>query len=178
MLHFFSLFYQYYHADFPSEPANCMLSPIPRSRCTRLLTSSHPYTVHLSNAKVNLNLHFFIHDTDQLWNSLPLSVFFFFTCLCLKLFFHKRCSRVVGIWTCEPRILGSIPRYLQVTCICNYRRVAKDYPKLLPYTVLKRNLQCLYAYVAEQQLAFLSLIIRENVRNYRCRYKKNLNLSH
>ncbi|ORD92879.1 hypothetical protein ECANGB1_2401, partial [Enterospora canceri] len=70
-----SIFYRYFHADCSSELANCMPPPLPRPRCTRLSTSSHPYSVHLPNARVNQYLHSFIPYTGKLWNSLPLSVF-------------------------------------------------------------------------------------------------------
>ena len=46
-----------------------------RLRCTRLATSCHPYSVHLSTAGVNQYLHSFIPYTGKLWNSLPLSIF-------------------------------------------------------------------------------------------------------
>ena len=42
-----------------------------RPRCTRL-SASHPYSVHLSNVRVNQYLHSFIPYTGKLWNSLPL----------------------------------------------------------------------------------------------------------
>ena len=70
-----SLFYRNFHADYSYELANCMSPPLPRHCCTRLSTFSHPYSVHLPNARVNQNLHSFIPDTGKLWNSLPLSVF-------------------------------------------------------------------------------------------------------
>ena len=70
-----SLFYRHFHADCSSELAKCMPPPVPRSRCTRFSTSSHFYSVHLSNAKVNQYLHSFLPYTGKLWNSLPLSVF-------------------------------------------------------------------------------------------------------
>ena len=69
-----SLFYCCFHADCSSELANRMPLPLLRPRCTRFSTS-HPYSVHLSNARVNQYLHFFIPYTGKLWNSLPLSVF-------------------------------------------------------------------------------------------------------
>ena len=52
-----------------------MPSLLPRPRFTRLSTSSHAYSVHLSNARVDQYLHFFIPYTGKLWNVLPLSVF-------------------------------------------------------------------------------------------------------
>ena len=73
---FLSIFYRYSHADCSSELANCMSSPsLLWPRFTRLSTSSHPYSVHLPNARVNKYLHSFIPYTGKLWNSLPLSVF-------------------------------------------------------------------------------------------------------
>ena len=69
-----SLFYRYFHADCSSELANCMPPPLPRPRCTRLSTS-HPYSVYLSNARINQYLNSFIPYTGKLWNSLPMSVF-------------------------------------------------------------------------------------------------------
>merc|ERR1712035_212357 len=44
-------------------------------RCTRLSTYSHPFSVQLSNARVNQHLHSFIPFTGKLWNSLPESIF-------------------------------------------------------------------------------------------------------
>ena len=50
------------------------LHPLSQPRCTRLSTSSHLYSAHLSNAWVNQYLHYFISYTGKFWNSLPLSV--------------------------------------------------------------------------------------------------------
>ena len=46
-----------------------------RGLTARLFTSSHPYSVHLPNARVNQYFHSFISYTGNLWNSLPVSVF-------------------------------------------------------------------------------------------------------
>ena len=70
-----SIFYRYFHADCYSDLANCMHTPLPRPRCTRLSTSSNPYYVHLPNARVNQYLHSVIPYTVKLLNSLSLSVF-------------------------------------------------------------------------------------------------------
>ena len=72
-----SIFYSYFRADCSSELANCMPLPYPRQRprCTRRFTYSHPYSVHLPNARVNQYLHSFIPYIRKLWNSLPLTVF-------------------------------------------------------------------------------------------------------
>ena len=60
---------------FSSELGNCMPPTLPWPRCTRLSTF-HPYSVHLSNARVNQYLHSFI----TLVNSGTLSLCFS-TCL-------------------------------------------------------------------------------------------------
>ena len=57
------IFYRYFHAACSSEFANCMPSQLSRPRCTRRSTSSHPYSVHLPNARVNLYLHSFNSGT-------------------------------------------------------------------------------------------------------------------
>ena len=59
-----SLFYFNFHAECSSELANCM--PLPRPRCTRLYTSSHPCYVYISNARVNQYLHSFMPYTGKL----------------------------------------------------------------------------------------------------------------
>ena len=70
-----SLFYRYFHTNCSAKLANCMPSSLPRSHCIRLSTSSHTYAIHLSNARINQYLHFFIPYIGKLWNSLTLSVF-------------------------------------------------------------------------------------------------------
>ena len=70
-----SIFYYYFHADCFSELANCMPSSLLLPRCTRLSTSSYPYSVHLSNTRFNQYLHYFMPYTRKLWNSLPVSTF-------------------------------------------------------------------------------------------------------
>ena len=70
-----SIFYRYFHGVCSSELTNCMPPPPPRQpRCTRLSTSSHPYFVNLSNARV-----IFILSSLTLVN---------FETLFLCLFFH------------------------------------------------------------------------------------------
>ena len=61
--------YHYFHAYCSSELANCMHPLLPRLRCTRLSTYSHPYSVHFTTARVNYYLHSFIPFTGELWNS-------------------------------------------------------------------------------------------------------------
>ena len=60
--------------DFRKGRSTGDLAFLTESRCTRLSTSSHPYSVHLSNARVNQYLHSFIPYTGKLWNSLSWSV--------------------------------------------------------------------------------------------------------
>ena len=65
----------YFLANCSSDLANCMPPLLPRPHCTRLASSSHPYFVHLSNARVNQYSQSFIPFSGKLWNSLPASVF-------------------------------------------------------------------------------------------------------
>ena len=90
-----SPFYRYFHADCSCELANCMPLPFPRPHCTRLSTSSHPYSIHLSDARVNQYLHSFISYTDKL-----ISFVCFSTCQWIELF-HKRSVKTLLIlkWT-------------------------------------------------------------------------------
>ncbi len=46
-----------------------------RSRCTRLASGAHPYSVQNPRARVNRYLHSFILDTGKLWNELALFSF-------------------------------------------------------------------------------------------------------
>ncbi|MPC35746.1 hypothetical protein E2C01_029179 [Portunus trituberculatus] len=45
---------------------------------TRLSSSSHPFSIQLSNARVNQYSKSFIPFTGKLWNTLPASVLIFF----------------------------------------------------------------------------------------------------
>ena len=70
-----SLFYRYYHGHCSSELSASIPPPMRRARNTRLAANSHPYSVQLSNARVNRYSQSFMHATGQLWNCLPQSVF-------------------------------------------------------------------------------------------------------
>lgn len=70
-----SIFYRYFHGNCSTDLANCMPRLFLRPRCTKLSSSSHPYSVQLPNARVNQYAPSFIPFTDKLWNSLPASVF-------------------------------------------------------------------------------------------------------
>ena len=63
------------HANCSSDLTNCMPPLLPQPHCTRLASSSQPYSVHLSNAIVNPYSQSFIPFSGKLWNSLPASVF-------------------------------------------------------------------------------------------------------
>ena len=69
-----AIFYCYFHANCSSDLANCMPLLVLRPRCTRLASSSHSYSIHLSNARVNHSQSFFPFS-GKLWNSLPASLF-------------------------------------------------------------------------------------------------------
>ena len=58
-----SNFYGSFHAYCSYELANCMPPSLPRPRCTRHFSSSHPYSVHLPNARINQYLQSFIPYT-------------------------------------------------------------------------------------------------------------------
>ena len=72
-----AVFYHYFHVYCSFELANCVPPPsaLLRPFCTKLSTYSHPYYVHLINARINQYLHSFIPSTGKLWNSLPFSIF-------------------------------------------------------------------------------------------------------
>ena len=70
-----SIFYRYFHANCSSELANCMPPLLPRPRCTRLSTFSHPYTVQIPYTRVNQHRDSFLPFAGRLWNNLPHSLF-------------------------------------------------------------------------------------------------------
>ncbi|KAL7645599.1 UNVERIFIED_CONTAM: hypothetical protein RMT77_003985 [Armadillidium vulgare] len=49
--------------------------PPRRARATRLFTQSHPFSVQLSDPRLNRYAHSYMYSTDKVWNTLPLSVF-------------------------------------------------------------------------------------------------------
>ena len=58
-----------------SQLANCMPLPLPRPHCTRLSTSSHPYSVHLPNA----SLHQYVHSFIPILSIFLMQVYRYFT---------------------------------------------------------------------------------------------------
>ena len=70
-----SLFYRYYTGHCSLELADGVPPPLERPRNTRLATFSHPFSVQLSNARVNRYSQSFIYSTGALWNNLPATIF-------------------------------------------------------------------------------------------------------
>ncbi|MPC28722.1 hypothetical protein E2C01_021931 [Portunus trituberculatus] len=70
-----AIFYLYIHANCSSDLADCMPPILLCPSCTRLYSSSHPYSVQLSDTRVNQYSPSFIPLSGKLWISLPSSVF-------------------------------------------------------------------------------------------------------
>ena len=71
-----AIFYRYFHADCSIDLAICMLPFLLQPRRTRLSSSSHPYLIQLSNARVTSTLN---HSFLSLVNA---------GTLCLPLYFQ------------------------------------------------------------------------------------------
>ena len=69
-----AIFYCYFHADCFADLTNCIPPVFLQPHYTRLSSSSHPYSVQFSNARVNPYSQSFIPFSCKLWNSLPASV--------------------------------------------------------------------------------------------------------
>ena len=94
-----ALFYRYFHANCSSDLANCVPPLLPRPRCTRLASSSPPYSVHLSNARVNQYSQSFFPFSGKLWNSLPASIFPpAYDLNCFKREVSRHLSHSFGTW--------------------------------------------------------------------------------
>ena len=70
-----ALFYRYFYANCSSDLANCVPPLLPRPRCIRFASFSHPYSFHFSNARINKYSQSFFPFSGKLWNSLPASIF-------------------------------------------------------------------------------------------------------
>ena len=70
-----SLFYRYYNNHCSTELFQSMPPPLRRVGGTRLSTQSHPYSVHISNPRLNRFSDSFFYTTSKLWNNLPTNVF-------------------------------------------------------------------------------------------------------
>ena len=70
-----SLYYRYYNGHCSSELSRRIPPPLRRARATRLSTQSHPFSVQLSDPRLNCYAHSYMNSTGKVWNTLPLSVF-------------------------------------------------------------------------------------------------------
>src|ERR1700755_1554587 len=70
-----SLHYRYYNGHCSSELSLRIPHPLRRARVTRLSTQSHPFSVQLSDPRLNSYAQSYIYSTFKVWNTLPSSVF-------------------------------------------------------------------------------------------------------
>src|ERR1700755_1015789 len=70
-----SLYYSYYNGHCSSELSRRIPPPLRRARATRLSTHSHPFSVQLSDPRLNRYGQSYIYSTGKVWNTLHLSVF-------------------------------------------------------------------------------------------------------
>ncbi|KAL7633035.1 UNVERIFIED_CONTAM: hypothetical protein RMT77_016611 [Armadillidium vulgare] len=70
-----SLYYRYYNGYCSSELSRRIPPPLRRARATRLSTQSLPFSVQLSDPRLNRYAHCYMYSTVKVWNTLPLSVF-------------------------------------------------------------------------------------------------------
>lgn len=70
----FSDFCQYSHANYSSEPANCIPPPLSSARCIRLFTLAHPWAIRTPHTRVNQHtrIHSINSFAGKLYNSLLL----------------------------------------------------------------------------------------------------------
>ncbi|KAL7631063.1 UNVERIFIED_CONTAM: hypothetical protein RMT77_018639 [Armadillidium vulgare] len=70
-----SLYYRYYNGHCSSELSRCIPPPLRRARTTRLSTQSHPFSVQLSDPRLNRYALSYMYSTGKVWNTLPSSIF-------------------------------------------------------------------------------------------------------
>ncbi|KAL7631513.1 UNVERIFIED_CONTAM: hypothetical protein RMT77_018187 [Armadillidium vulgare] len=70
-----SLYYRYYNGHCSSELSRCIPPSLRIARATPLSTQSHPFSVQLSDLRLNRYAQSCIYSTGKVWNTLPLSVF-------------------------------------------------------------------------------------------------------
>ncbi|KAL7641311.1 UNVERIFIED_CONTAM: hypothetical protein RMT77_008449 [Armadillidium vulgare] len=70
-----SLYYRYYNRHCSSELSRRIPPPLRRARATRLSTQSHPFSVQLSNPRLNRYAQSYMYSTGKVWNTLPFSIF-------------------------------------------------------------------------------------------------------
>src|ERR1700755_2481235 len=92
--HSLSLYYLYYNGHFSSEFSRRIPPPLRRARATRLSTQSHPFSVQLSDPRLNRYAQSYIYSSGKVWNTLPSSIFQTSYDLCN---FKRRLSGNVGV---------------------------------------------------------------------------------
>jgi hypothetical protein len=70
-----SLYYRYYNGHCSSELSSRMPPSLRRARTTRLSTQSHPFSVQLSDPRLNRYSLSYMYTTGKVWNTLPSSIF-------------------------------------------------------------------------------------------------------
>ncbi|KAL7648434.1 UNVERIFIED_CONTAM: hypothetical protein RMT77_000340 [Armadillidium vulgare] len=70
-----SLYYRYYNGHCSSELSRRIPPPFRRARATHLSTHSHPFSVQLSDPRLNRYAQSYIYSTCKVWNTLPSSIF-------------------------------------------------------------------------------------------------------
>src|ERR1044072_5742317 len=70
-----SLNYRYYNGHCSSELSRCIPPPLRRARATRLSTQSRPFSVQLSDPRLNRYALSYMYSTGKVWNTLPSSIF-------------------------------------------------------------------------------------------------------
>ncbi|KAL7647849.1 UNVERIFIED_CONTAM: hypothetical protein RMT77_001458 [Armadillidium vulgare] len=70
-----SLYYRYYNEHCSSKLSRRIPPPLRRARATRLSTQSHPFSVQLSDPRLNRYALSYMYSTGKVWNTLPSSTF-------------------------------------------------------------------------------------------------------
>ncbi|KAL7631471.1 UNVERIFIED_CONTAM: hypothetical protein RMT77_018228 [Armadillidium vulgare] len=70
-----SLYYRYNNGHCSSELSRRIPPPPRRARATRLSTQSYPFSIQLSDPRLNRYAHSYMYSTGKVSNTLPLSVF-------------------------------------------------------------------------------------------------------
>ncbi|KAL7645491.1 UNVERIFIED_CONTAM: hypothetical protein RMT77_003877 [Armadillidium vulgare] len=70
-----SLYYRYYNGHCSSKLSRRIPPQLRRARATRPSTQSHPFSVQLSDPRLNHYAQSYIYSTGKVWNILPSSVF-------------------------------------------------------------------------------------------------------
>ncbi|KAL7642898.1 UNVERIFIED_CONTAM: hypothetical protein RMT77_006187 [Armadillidium vulgare] len=70
-----SLYYRHYNDHCSYELFRCIHPPLRRVRATCLSAQSHPFSIQLSDPKLNRNAQSYIFSTGKVWNKLPSNIF-------------------------------------------------------------------------------------------------------